>query len=111
MNEFVDIALRYWNDFAAWNPPQTVLYTMWGFGVLSAWIITRFVASPPLFAGPISFIVLTFAAMLSNFAARSYVMMGANDLQKALLFTVIGHAIASVILLAVFRVGHRSIAR
>ncbi len=110
MNDFIDIALRYWHDFAVWNPPQMVLYTIWGFGVLSAWVITRFVAFPPLFAGPISFIVLTFAAMVSNFSARGYVMMGANDLQKALLFTVIGHAVAGVILLSVFRVGHRNVA-
>jgi hypothetical protein len=111
MNDYIDIAFRYWSDFTVWNPPQIVLYTILGFGILSSWVITKFVASPPLFAGPISFIVLTFAAMLGNFAARGYVMMGANDLQKALLFTVIGHAIAGIVLLAVFRVGHRNFAR
>ena len=108
MNQFIDTGFHFWNDFTAWNPPQLVLYTIWGFGILSAWVITRFVVAPPLFAGPISFIALTFAAMISNFAARSQVLMGTSELQKALMFTVVGHAIAGILLLATFRVGHRS---
>jgi hypothetical protein len=108
MNQFIDTSFHFWNDFTAWNPPQLVLYTIWGFGILSAWVITRFVVAPPLFAGPISFIVLTFAAMISNFAARSQVLMGTSELQKALMFTVAGHAVAGILLLATFKVGHRN---
>jgi hypothetical protein len=107
MEHYTDIAFRFWNEFSSWTPPNLVLYTILGFGILSAWIMTRFVAAPPMFAGPISFITLTFAAMVSNFAARGHVMMGTSDLQKALLFTVVGHAVAGLILLALFKVGEK----
>jgi hypothetical protein len=111
MNDFIDFTFHFWNDFSAWNPPEIALYTILCFSILSAWIITRFVMASPLFVGPISFIALTFGAMLANFVARSQVLMGTNDLQKALLFTVAGHAVAAIILLATFKVGHKSFAK
>jgi hypothetical protein len=103
MQHYIEIAMRFWSEFTTWTPPQVVLYTILGFGVLSAWIMTRFAAAAPLFVGPVSFITLTFAAMVSNFAARGHTMMGTTDLQKALLFTTLGHAIAGVILLGLFK--------
>lgn len=103
--ENLDTAMRFWNEFSSWTPPHVVLYTTLGFGVLSSWIITRFVAAAPLFAGPISFIALTFAAMISNFSFRAYGMMGTSELQKAVLFTTVGHVVAGLLLLAIFRVG------
>jgi hypothetical protein len=107
MEQYLDMAFRFWNDFSSWHPPDVILFTVLGFGVLSAWVLTKFVSAAPLFAGPISFIVLTFAAMISNFAARSEVMMGTSEIQKALLFTLAGHAVAGVILLAVFKVSEK----
>ncbi len=111
MDQFTDVAFRFWNDFVAWNPPNLVLYTMLCVGALSAWIITRFVVAPPLIAGPVSFIALTFAAMVSNFSGRSQSMMGVSDIQKVVFFTVIGHTVAGIILLAIFRVGGKKFAR
>jgi hypothetical protein len=105
MDEYLSITARFWADFVEWNPTQLTLYTILGFGALSSWIMTRFAAKPPLFVGPISFMTLSFAAMISNFAGRSVVMMGTSEVQKALLFTVIGHSVAGIILLAVLRVG------
>lgn len=102
-----DSAFRFWNEFSSWSPPTLMLYTILSFGVLSSWVMTRFVAAAPLFAGPISFMVLTFAAMLMNFTFRTVPMMGTSDLQKTLLFTTLGHAIAGLILLAIFKVGER----
>ncbi len=110
MSNFTDTAFHFWTDFISWNPPEMVMYTMLAVGALSAWIITRFVLAPPMFAGPISFIALTFAAMVSNFAGRSQAIMGISDVQKAILYTVIGHAIAGIILLATFRVGGKKFA-
>jgi hypothetical protein len=109
--ENLDSALRFWNEFSSWSPPVLVMYTMLCFGFLSAWIMTRFVAAAPLFAGPISFIVLTFAAMVANFSFRAVPMMGTSDLQKALLFTTLGHAVAGLVLLALFKVGEKRASR
>jgi hypothetical protein len=111
MNEIYNDGIRFWGDFTSWSPPDLVLYTILGFGVLSSWIMTRYVAAPPLFAGPISFMILTFSAMLSNFAARAHTMMGTSDLQKALMFTVLGHAVAGIILLCLFKVGEKRASR
>jgi hypothetical protein len=87
------------------------MYTMLVVGALSAWIITRFVVAPPLIAGPVSFIALTFAAMVSNFSGRSQVLMGISDMQKAVIFTVIGHTVAGILLLSIFRVAGKKFAR
>jgi hypothetical protein len=111
MEYYTEIALRFWSEFTTWTPPQVVLYTILGFGVLSAWIMTRFAAAAPLFVGPISFIILTFAAMVSNFAARGQAMMGTTDLQKALLFTTVGHAVGGLILLALFKVSVKGVGK
>jgi hypothetical protein len=111
MEHYIDITLRFWSEFSSWHPPLVVWYTMLGFGAMSAWVITRFVSAPPMISGPISFLLLTYAAMITNFAARTQVMMGTTELQKALCFTVLGHAVASIILLAAFRVTQRSVAK
>ena len=105
MQDYFSIAARFWSDFTSWNLPDMTLYAILGFGIVSSWIMTRFAAAPPLFVGPISFMTLTFAAMIGNFMGRSVVMMGTSDVQKALVFTVIGHSIAGVMLLAILRVG------
>jgi hypothetical protein len=107
MEQYVDVALRYWSDFASWTPPRMAYYTILGFGVLSAAVISRISAAPPLFAGPISFIVLTFAAMVSNYVGRQFTIMGTTDLQKAILFTALGHAVAGILLLAILKVGEK----
>lgn len=107
MENYLDLAFRFWNEFTSWSPPTIVLYTILGLGVLSAWIMTHFVEAPPMFAGPISFILLTFSAMVSNFALRGFVMMGITDLQKALILTTVGQAVAGFILLLVFRASEK----
>jgi hypothetical protein len=109
MENALDTFVRFWSDFSAWNPPQLTLYTIVSFGLLSAWLMTRFVAAAPLFAGPICFIILTVAAMLSNFSFREVGMMGTSEIQKALIFTVLGHAVAGVMLLAIFKVGAKGV--
>lgn len=109
MENYFDVFARFWTEFSTWNPPQLTLYTIMFFGFLSSWIMTRIVAAAPLFAGPICFMILTFAAMLSNFASRGIGMMGTSEIQKALIFTVLGHAVAGVLLLAIFKVGAKGV--
>jgi hypothetical protein len=103
MQDTLSIAMRFWSDFLSWTPPQLTLYVIVGFSALSAWIMTWFAARPPLFVGPLSFVSLAFAAMMANFAGRSYVMMGTSDVQKVLLFCVIGHAVAGIFLMGLFK--------
>jgi hypothetical protein len=111
MEHYFDITVRFWTEFSAWHPPLVVWYTLLGFGAMSAWTITRFVSAPPMIAGPASFAMLTYAAMITNFAARTQVMMGTSEFQKALFFTVLGHAAAALVLLAIFRVTHKTVSR
>jgi hypothetical protein len=105
MEHYLTVASQMAGEFTRWTPPQMVLYTMLGMGALSAWVVARFAAAPPMFSGPISFIVLTFAAAVSNFLGRSVIMLGTSEVQKAMMFTVIGHALFAVLLLAIFKVG------
>lgn len=109
MENALDTFVRFWSDFSAWNPHYLTLYTIIFFGVLSTWIMTRIVAAAPLFAGPICFIILTVAAMLTNFSFREVGMMGTSEIQKALIFTLLGHAVAGVLLLAIFKAGAKGV--
>lgn len=109
MDTYLDSASRFFTDFMSWNPPNFTLYTVLGFGLLSSWIMTRVVAAAPLFAGPVSFIILSAFAIFSNFAFREVGLMGTSEIQKALVFTVLGHAVAGVLLLAVFKVGEKGV--
>jgi hypothetical protein len=109
MENALDIFLKFWSDFSVWNPSSMALYTMIGFGLLSSWIMTRVVAAAPLFAGPICFIIMTVAAMVSNFAFRETGMMGTSEVQKTLIFTVFAHGLMAVLLLAVFKVGEKTV--
>jgi hypothetical protein len=109
MEHYFDLATRFLGEFSRWSPPPLTMYTIFGFGILSSWIMTRIVAAAPLFAGPISFMILTFAAMFTNFVGRSVGMMGTSEIQKALIFTVLGHAVAGILLLAIFKVGEKGV--
>jgi hypothetical protein len=109
MEQYFDLVLKFITDFRSWNPSSPIFYTVLSFGILSAWIMTRLVAVAPLFAGPISYGILTLAAFLSNFAFRGVVLMGMSEIQKALIFTVLGHALAGLLLLAVMKVNVKKI--
>jgi hypothetical protein len=109
MENAFDVVMRFLGDFSSWNPPKMTLYTILAFGALSSFIMTRVVAAAPLFAGPVSFMILTFAALFSNFSFRGISMMGTTEIQKTLIFTVIGHAVAGVLLLAIFKVGEKGV--
>jgi hypothetical protein len=111
MEHYFDLVSRFIIDFSVWNTPPITLYTIMFFGVLSSWLMTRVVAASPLFAGPICFMILTFAAMLSNFSSRGISMMGTSEIQKTLIFTVLGHAVAGVVLLAIFKVAEKGVKR
>jgi hypothetical protein len=104
MEQYFALASKFFSEFQSWTPSSPTFYTVLSFGILSAWIMTRLVAVAPLFAGPISYGFLTFSGFLSNFAFRGTPMMGMSDIQKALIFTVVGHVIAGLLLLAVLRV-------
>jgi hypothetical protein len=111
MEHITGPAFHFWSEFISWNPPDLTMRIMLLIGALSAWVITRFVVAPPLMVAPVSFIALTFAAMISNFTGRSHMVMGISDLQRAIICTVIGHAVAAIVLLAIFRVGGKKFAR
>jgi hypothetical protein len=111
MNLPFDDILRFWNDFTAWNPPQVVMFTMVGLGLLSAWMMSQRTAAPPMVFGPIAFIVLTFSAMLTNYAARGFVMVGTSEMQRTLLLTLLGHTVAAVLLLSFFKISEKNAVR
>ncbi len=108
MEQYLDLALRFLNEFSTWSPPKLTLYTIVAFSAVSSWVLSRVVAAPPLFLVPVAFIILTISGMLSNFSSRGIALMGTGEIQRALIFTVIGHAVACVILLAVFKAGEKS---
>jgi hypothetical protein len=107
MGDYINAALTTWRDFQAWSPPTSMLYTMLALSLGCAFIISVFTAAARLFTVPISFMVLMFASTFSNFLGRSIFVSGVTELQKTIVFTILGCSIASIAVLAMFKVSER----
>lgn len=103
----LNVASTLWTHFHAWHPGSQVVYTMVVISVLSAILITRMTGAAALIAIPASFVLLYYSAMVSNFAALSIPMVAVGAVEKALIFSVIGHFIGGMLVLGVFRVTDR----
>jgi hypothetical protein len=93
-----------WTNFHAWHPASQVTYTIFAVSVLSAILITRMMGATALISIPASFVILYYSAMVGNFAALSIPMIEVGAIEKALIFSVIGHFVGGVLVLSIFRV-------
>ena len=107
MSDYLNTVLTTWRDFQSWTPPTLMLYPMLALSLICAFIVSLFTAAPRLIAVPIGFIVLMFAATLSNFLARNLFLSGITELQKTMMFTILGDSIACIVILALFKVNER----
>jgi hypothetical protein len=107
MGDYINSALTTWRDFQAWSPPTSMLYPMLALSLGCAFIISIFTAAARLFTVPIGFMILMFASTFSNFLARDVFISGITELQKTIMFTVLGCSIASIVVLALFKVSER----
>ena len=107
MGDYFNAALVAWHDFQSWSPPILMFYPMLALSFACAFIVSIFTAAPRLFTVPIGFMILMFAATLSNFLARGLFLSGITELQKTLMFTIAGNCVAALILLALFKVSER----
>ncbi len=107
MGDYLNTVLATWRDFQSWSPPSMMFYPMLAVCIACAFILSMFTATARMFSVPISFMILMFAATLSNFLARGLFISGITDFQKTLIFTVLGNSVASLIILAFFKVGER----
>ncbi len=103
----VSAVTTLWTNFHNWHPGSQVLYTMLIFSCMSAILITRMTGAVALIAIPASFVILYYAAMLSNFAALSIPMIAVGAMEKALIFSVLGHFVGGLLILGIFRVAER----
>ena len=103
----VSVVTTLWTNFHNWHPGSLVLYTMLIISCLSAILITRMTGAIALIAIPASFVILYYSAMLCNYAAVSVPMVAVGEMQKALIFSVIGHFIGGLLILGIFRVAQR----
>ncbi len=103
MGDYINTALKTWSDFQSWTPPINMFYAMIALSLGCAFIISIFTAAPRLFTVPAGFILLMFASTLSNFLARDVFIGGLTELQKTIMFSIIGNCIAAIVLLALFK--------
>lgn len=94
-----------WTDFTNWHPPSDVMFAVLLFSVAAAFIITRLMNAPRMFAIPVSFMVLLFAGFFANFLGRNFVFYKTTEFQMALALAVVGQSVAAIFLLFVFKVG------
>jgi hypothetical protein len=107
MTEYWNMALAGWREFQDWSPSTSILYPMLALSLICAVIVSMFTAASRLFTIPIGFMVLVFAANLSNFLGRDLFLSGITDLQKTMIFTILGNCVAALIVLAFFKVSER----
>lgn len=107
MGDYINTALTAWRDFQTWTPPTSMFYPMLALSLGCAFIISMFTAAPRLFSVPIGFMILMFSATLSNFLARGVFLSGITELQKTMMFTILGNCVACIIILAFFKVSER----
>jgi hypothetical protein len=107
MGDYINAALTTWRDFQQWTPPTSLFYPMLALSLACAFIISMFTAAPRLFTVPIGFMILMFSATLSNFLARGLFLSGITELQKTMMFTILGNSIACIVILAFFKVSER----
>lgn len=104
----IDIFLEnlgfWWHAFSTWHPPKLLLHAVIAFSLASAWIVTHFTNGSKMFSMPISFFLLFFVAMVSNFAFRDFRLHDMQELQKIMVLTLAGHSLAVVALLYMFKV-------
>lgn len=104
MGDYINTALTTWRDFQSWTPPTSMLYPMIALSFGCAFIISVFTEAPRLFTVPIGFMILMFASTFSNFLARDVFISGITDFQKTIMFTILGSCVASIVVLALFKV-------
>lgn len=107
MADYLDVIMKGWRDFQDWSPITTTLYIMLALSLGCAVLVSVFTAASKLFTIPIGFMVLLFAANLSNFLVRGVFISGMTDVQKTIIFSIVGNCVAALLLLAVFKVSER----
>lgn len=107
MSDYINTALATWRDFQTWSPPTNMYYPMLALSLGCAFIISIFTAAPRLFSVPIGFMILMFASTFSNFLARNLFISGLTDLQKTIMFTILGNSIAAIFVLALFKASEK----
>ncbi|MFO1032563.1 MAG: hypothetical protein U1E15_00115 [Hyphomicrobiales bacterium] len=89
--------------FQNWHPPSIVLYTILGFSAVAAYWMTAAQPEGRLISLPLSFIALTLGGLFANFLGSGWHVEEANDVQKAVVFSLGGEVIMAIIILLVWR--------
>jgi hypothetical protein len=94
--------LELWNGFAGWSPPPHASNAMMVTSLVSTLLLTRLLGGTPLLSWPIAFLAMQLSARIANYAGTGISLPGTGDFEKAVLFSVVGHLLAVLPLLACF---------
>jgi uncharacterized membrane protein YccF (DUF307 family) len=94
------------NVFSAWNMTNQQLVIIALFSAASAYVLVRIASGVRVITVPISFSAFFIAAMCSNWFFKDFYIPAVSEIQKTLIFTVIGHIVSSLVLLFGFRTEH-----
>ena len=96
-----------WTNFHAWHPAYMVLYTIVGMSLVAAILLSRIIGKTSLITVPSSFVILFYSALLLNFGGLSIPMTETSEIQKAMIFSVLGHFMGGVMVLGIFKAASR----
>jgi carbon starvation protein CstA len=91
------------NMFSVWNMTNQQLIIIALFSVAAAYVMVRVASGVRVITIPICFSSFFIAAMFSNWFFKDFHITAISEIQKTLIFTVVGHIVVSFVLLLGFR--------
>ncbi len=91
------------NLFSGWQLTNQQMLIIALFTAAASYVLVRVASGVKVITLPICFSSLFICAMFANWFFKDFHIVGISEIQKTLIFTVLGQAIASLILLFGFR--------
>jgi Na+-transporting methylmalonyl-CoA/oxaloacetate decarboxylase gamma subunit len=99
----LDDIMKIVREFQNWSPPRLTLYVVSLLSIVTTVINGRLLSGSRMLVFAGGYLVLYFFGMVGNFIGRYVPMEATTDLQKAIVATIAGQALAVVVLFIVFK--------
>ena len=91
--------------FSEWSPAPLAFYWLCLLSALSAWMMARFLAAPPLVTIPAGSLLLFSLGLIANYLGKDTFIDGATEAQRLVIFTMLAHGFGAMILFIAFKSG------
>jgi hypothetical protein len=94
------------NLMSGWNLTDQQMMIIALFSGCSSYVMVRVASGVKVITAPVSFCACFFAAMFANWFFKDFHIHAISTIQKTMIFTIVGHMVATIALLFSFRSEH-----